>query len=122
MLGAAFSFKCLLGPLVKIHLFRTFTCPITRSCLSSFSLRTNQMSPLSLFHRKTLKGILSLSKTAPTPAYIFSLVSYPWRGKYIVTCSPSSIVSGPIQTLKSMRLSNIFSQPLLTTAGPGQST
>ena len=51
MLGPAFSFKCLLGPLVKIHLFRTFTCPITRSGLSSFALRTNQMSPLSLFHR-----------------------------------------------------------------------
>lgn len=81
MLGPAFSFKCLFGPLVKIHLFRTFTCPITRSGLSSFALRTNQMSPLSLFHRKTLKGILNLIKTAPTPAIHFILGELPMEGK-----------------------------------------
>ena len=41
MLGPAFAFKCLLSPVVKIHLFRTYTCPILRSELSSFSLRTS---------------------------------------------------------------------------------
>ena len=72
LLGPAFSYKCMLSPLVKIHLFRTFTCPITRSGLSSFALRNHQMSPLSLFHRKTLKGFLHLSsKTAPTPVLHF---------------------------------------------------
>ena len=38
MLGPAFSFKCLLSPKVKVHLFRTYTCPIIRSGLSSFCL------------------------------------------------------------------------------------
>ena len=37
LLGPVFSFKCILSPLVKIHLFRTCTCPILRSGLSSFS-------------------------------------------------------------------------------------
>ena len=39
LLGPAFSFKCLLSPSVKIHLFRTCTCPILQSGLSSFALR-----------------------------------------------------------------------------------
>ena len=81
LLGAGFAFKCMLGPLVKIHLFRTFTCPIIRSGLSSFALRTHQMSPLSLFHRKTLKSFLHLSKTAPTPAIHFLLGELPMEGK-----------------------------------------
>ena len=46
LLGAAFAFKCHLSPVLKIHLFRTFTCPIIRSGLSSFALRTIQLSPL----------------------------------------------------------------------------
>ena len=28
LLGPAFAYKCLLTPVVKIHLFRTYTCPI----------------------------------------------------------------------------------------------
>ena len=31
MLGPAFAFKCLMSPLVKLHLFRTFTCPTEES-------------------------------------------------------------------------------------------
>ena len=81
LLGPAFSFKCMLSPLVKIHLFRTFTCPIIRSGLSAFALRSPQMSPLSLFHRKSLKGFLKLSKTAPTPAIHFLFGELPMEGK-----------------------------------------
>ena len=81
MLGKAFAFKCMLSPIVKIYLFRTFTCQITRSGLSSFALRTHQIAPLSLFHRKVLKGILHLSKTAPTPAIHFMLGELPMEGK-----------------------------------------
>ena len=73
MLGRAFAYKCLLSPLVKMHLFRTYTCPIVRSGLSSFALRTLQMSPLSVFHRKVLKSFLHLSQSAPTPAIHFLL-------------------------------------------------
>ena len=81
MLGAAFSYKCLLSPVLKVHLFRTYTCPILQSCLSCFSLRTNMLEPLAIFHRKTLKGILNLSKYATTPAIHFLLGELPIEGK-----------------------------------------
>ena len=81
MLGAAFAFKCLLSPAVKIHLFRTYTCPILRSGLSSFSLRTTILQPLSIFHRKTLRGILNLSKSSNIPALHFLLGELPIEAK-----------------------------------------
>ena len=56
LLGSGFSYKCLLSPALKLHIFRTYTCPIVRSGLSSFSLRSSNLEPLSLFHRKTLKS------------------------------------------------------------------
>ena len=43
LLGPAFAQKCLVSPLLKIHLYRTYTCPITRAGLSSFALRTTQL-------------------------------------------------------------------------------
>ena len=73
MLGMAFSVKCLLSPKVKVHLFRTYTCPILRSGLSSFSLRSVTLQPLTIFHRKTLRGTLNLSKTASIPVIHFLL-------------------------------------------------
>ena len=81
LLGPAFAFKCLLSPLVKIHLFRTYTCPRIRSGLSSLALRQSHLSPLALFHRKALKGSLNLSKCAPTPAIHFLLGELPLEGK-----------------------------------------
>ena len=33
LLGAGFSYKCLLSHKVKLHLYRTYTCPILRSGL-----------------------------------------------------------------------------------------
>ena len=55
MLGPAFSYKCMISPAVKIHLFRTYTSPIIQNglSLSSFSLHTNMIEPLAVFHRKT---------------------------------------------------------------------
>ena len=73
MLGPAFAFKCLLSPKVKVHLFRTYTCPIIRSGLSSFSLRTSELHSLTVFHRKILRGILNFSKCASIPAIHFLL-------------------------------------------------
>ena len=81
LLGPAFAYKCTLGPLVQMHLFRTYTCPILRSGLSSFALRTSQINPLSLFHRKCMKGFLHLSKSAPTPAIHFLLGELPMEAK-----------------------------------------
>ena len=85
--------------MVKMHLFRTFTCPIIRSGLYSFALRTHQISPISLFHRKVLKSILHLSKSAPTPAIHFLLGELPMEGRihrdmfslfYGVWCNPQT--------------------------------
>ena len=81
LLGAGFSFKCFLSPVVKLHIYRTYTCPIIRSGLSSFSLRTLQLEPLILFQRKTLKSILKLSITAPTPSIHFLAGELPIEGK-----------------------------------------
>ena len=71
MFDAVFAFKCLVSPVLKLHIFRTYTCPIVRSGLSSFSLRSAQLEPLSLFQRKTIKSILKLSISPPTPSIHF---------------------------------------------------
>ena len=81
LLGPAFSFKCLLSPVLKLHIYRTFTCPRTRSGLASFALRSIQLEPISIFQRKTLKSILKLSITAPTPAIHFLTGELPIEGK-----------------------------------------
>jgi hypothetical protein len=66
---------------LKLHIYRTYTCPITRSGLSSFALRSSQLEPLSIFHRKTLKSILKLSISAPTPSIHFLTGELPVEGK-----------------------------------------
>ena len=71
LLGPAFSFKCLLSPVVKLHLYRTFVCPVIRSGLSSLALKNTLINPLSIFQRKTLKGVLKLSTQASTAAIHF---------------------------------------------------
>ena len=80
LLGSGFSFKCFLSPVVKLHIYRTYVCPVTRSGLASFSLRSAQLEPLSLFQRKTLKSILKLNITAPTPAIHFLTGELPVEG------------------------------------------
>ena len=81
LLGPAFSFKCLLGPAVKLHLYRTFVCPVLRSGLSSLVLKNITLQPLSIFERKTIKGILKLSKQASTPALYFLTGELPVEAK-----------------------------------------
>ena len=81
LLGPAFANKCLLSPNVKIHLFRTFVCPIIRSGLASFSLRMPALEPLAMFQRKSLRGVLSLSKTSAIPALHFLLGELPVAAK-----------------------------------------
>ena len=102
LLGAGFSFKCLLSPVLKLHIYRTFTCPRTRSGLSSFALRSSQLEPLSLFQRKTLKSILKLSITAPTPSIHFLTGELPIEGK--IHRDIFTLFYGQIQTQKSTRL------------------
>ena len=66
ILGPAFSFKYLFGPLVKLHIYnyRKYLCTVLRSGLSS-------LNSLSIFQRKTLKGVLKLSNQATTSALHF---------------------------------------------------
>ena len=81
LLGPAFSFKCLLSPLVKLHIYRTFVCPVLRSGISSLVLKNTSLSPLSIFQRKSLKGVLQLSKQASTPAIHFLTGELPIEAK-----------------------------------------
>ena len=81
LLGPAFAYKCLLSPIVKLHFYRTFVCPILRSGLSSFALREETQEPLAIFHRKTLRSILKLSKTAANCALYFLCGELPIVGK-----------------------------------------
>ena len=87
---------------------KTYTCPIIQSELSSFSLRSNMLEPLALFHRKILKGILNLSQYAATPAIHFLLGELPIEGKihrdvfslfYSVWRNPSSKIFSIIKYL-----------------------
>ena len=87
---------------------KTYTCPIIQSELSSFSLRSNMLEPLALFHRKILKGILNLSQYAATPAIHFLLGELPIEGKihrdvfslfYSVWRNPSSKIFSIIEYL-----------------------
>ena len=71
----------LLSPFVKLHLYRTFTCPIVRSGLSSFTLRQHSLQPLIIFQRKTLRSILQLSKCSSIPAIHFLTGELPIEGK-----------------------------------------
>ena len=81
LLGSGFAYKSFLSPVLKLHIYRTYTCPITRSGLASLALRPGQLEQLSVFHRKTLKSILKLSITAPTPSIHFLTGELPVVGK-----------------------------------------
>ena len=81
LLGPAFAFKCLLSPVVKLHLYRTFACPRLRSGLSSFAFRKTALEPLSIFQRKTLRSILKLSRSSNIPAIHFLTGELPIEGK-----------------------------------------
>ena len=81
LLGPAFQYKNLLSPAVKIHLIRTYSCPILRSGLSTFVIRKTQLEPMNIFQRKCLKGFLHLSQTAPTAAIHFLFGELPIEAK-----------------------------------------
>ena len=81
LLGAGFAYKCHLSPAVKLHLYKTFTCPVLRSGLSTFSLYKSHTEPLAIFQRKVLKSILRLNSTAATPAIHFLTSELPIEAK-----------------------------------------
>ena len=81
LLGPCFSLKCNLNPSLKLHIFRTFICPVLRSGLSTFVISDSLMESINLFQRKTLKGMLHVSKTCPNPAVLFILNELPLEAK-----------------------------------------
>ena len=81
LLGSGFAYKSHLSPVLKLHIYRTYTCPITRSGLSGLVLRPSQIETIALFQRKVLKSILKLTKSAPTPAIHFLTGELPVEGK-----------------------------------------
>ena len=81
LLGPAFSNESLLNPSLQMHLFRMFTCPITRSGLSALSIRPTHAQPLVAFHRKTMRSFLHLSDRSPIPSFHFLLGEVPILGR-----------------------------------------
>ena len=81
LLGTGFSFKCLLSPVLKLHLWRTFISPVITSGLATFVLKPTTIEPLYIFQKKTLKSLLRLSIRAPTPAIHFVCAELPVEGK-----------------------------------------
>ena len=81
LLGPAFAYKCLISPAVKLHLYRTYVCPILRSGLSTFALRKTHLGPMEVFQRKCLKSFLQLNERGTTPAIHFLTGELPIEAK-----------------------------------------
>ena len=80
LLGPAFSFKCLLSPLLQLHLWRTCCYPTLISGLPALPIRPAQLKSMELFQRKILRGFLKLSQRSPVPAVHFLLGELPVEG------------------------------------------
>jgi hypothetical protein len=80
LLGPAFAYKCLLSPLVQIHLWRTYHIPVLVSGLSAQPIRPTTIKPMAVFQNKIMRGILKLSNTSPIPAIYFLLGELPVEG------------------------------------------
>ena len=115
LLGPAFSQKCLLSPVVKVHLFKLFTCPILRCGLSSMTIRPSQFTPIDVFHRKTLKSFLSLSDRASTAGIHFLLAELPLQARihrdvfslfYSIWSNPEAKIHGIVKYLMDNSPSN----------------
>ena len=77
LLGAAFSYKCLLSPVLQIHLWRTCCLAVLLSGLPALPIRPTNLKSLEIFQHKILRGFLKLSKSSPIPALHFLLGELP---------------------------------------------
>ena len=77
LLGPAFAYKCLLSPVVQLHLWRTCCLPVLLSGLPALPIRPPQIKSLQLFHNRIMRGVLKLSKSSPLPALHFLLGELP---------------------------------------------
>ena len=81
LLGPVFSPKCNIGPLLMCHLWKTYSCPVLRSGLSSLVLLPSHLIPLHKFHKKILRSFLRLSDRSPIPALYLLLGECPMDGQ-----------------------------------------
>ena len=111
LLGPAFSFKCLIPPTVKIHLWRTYNLPILCSGLSALPVRPVNMKTITTFHNKVMRGFLHLSKTSPIPALHFLLGELPAEARmhidvlslfYNIWANPETTIFKIVQYLLKM--------------------
>ena len=104
LLGPAFSHKCLLSPVVQVHLWRACSLPVLLSGLPALPIRPSNMKSLGLFQQKVLRGFLKLSNSSPTPALFFLLGELPVEGVlHIRTLSLlHNILSNPGTTVYTM--------------------
>ena len=109
-MGPAFSFRCLLSPEVKLHLYRTFVCPVLRSGLSSLVVKNTLTTLLSIFQRKVLKGVLKVSKQASTVGIHFLIGELPIEAKlhrdvfslfYLIWINPDTKIHAIVKYLLS---------------------
>ena len=80
MLGPAFSFNCLLSPIVQLHLWRTCCYPVLLSGIPALPIRPSNIKSLEIFQNKVLRGFLKLSNSSPVPALLFLLGELPVQG------------------------------------------
>ena len=104
LLGPAFSFKCLLSPVVQIHLWRTYNSPVLLSGLAALPLRPPNIKALTIYHNKTLRGFLKLSGSSPTAGLYFLLGELPVEARlHIETLTLfHNIVTSPQTTVNEL--------------------
>ena len=56
LLGPAFSYKCLLSPIVQLHIWRTCSLPALLSGLPALPIGPTNLQSMELFHKKILRG------------------------------------------------------------------
>ena len=77
LLGPAFSHRCLLPPHIQVHLWRVYNLPVLLSGLNSLPVRPVNVKAMEIFHNKTLRGFLKLSRTSPKAGLYFLLGELP---------------------------------------------
>ena len=76
-MGPALPYKCLLSPVLQIHLWRPCNLPVLLSGLSALPIQPTVMKSLEIFQQKILRAFLKLSKSSPIPALHFFLGELP---------------------------------------------
>ena len=104
LLCPAFSFRCMLSPTVKLHLWRTYNLPVLLSGLSSLPIRPTNFKSLELFQNKILRSFLKLSSSSPIPGLCFLFGELPVETQVHINtlCTFHNIWANPDTTIHKM--------------------